>query len=453
MKISVIGSGYVGLVTGACFAKLGNDVVLVDIDAERVAMINRGEAPFYEPGLEEILKEGLAQGKIEAITDTISSVKWADVVFICVQTPNAPDGSVDLTYIRAAAKSVGEGLREREGVGYPVVVVKSSVIPGTTEFVVRPILEDLSGKRAGVDFGVAMNPEFLREGAAVKDFLEPDRIVIGAMEGKARDVLSSLYSGFNCPVLHTNLVTGEMLKYASNAFLATKISFINEIANICGFVPGLDVLEVARGVGLDHRVNPQFLNAGIGFGGSCLPKDLRALVSFVENTGNYEPKLLKSVLEVNDFQPLRLVGLAVRVLGSLSGKRVSVLGLSFKPNTNDMREAPSIKIINRLLELGAEVVAYDPVAKETARRELGDRIIYAETVEECLKGADCCFIVTEWEQFKNLEPGDFKRLMKRPLIFDGRRVFKPENFIAEKVECYSVGLNNFPLLEKYLKNL
>lgn len=441
MKISVIGSGYVGLVTGACFAKLGNDVVLVDIDAERVDMINRGEVPFYEPGLGEILKEGLAQGKIEAITDTISSVKWADVVFICVQTPTTPDGSVDITYVRAATKSVGEGLREREDTGYPVVVVKSSVVPGTTEFLVKPILEDLSGKKAGVEFGLAMNPEFLREGAAVKDFLEPDRIVIGALDEKSRNILSSLYSGFNCPLLHTNLVTVEMIKYASNAFLATKISFINEIANICESVPGLDVLEVARGIGLDHRVNPQFLNAGVGFGGSCLPKDLKALVAFVEDKGNYEPKLLKSVLEVNDFQPLRLVDLAVRVLGSLSGKRVSVLGLSFKPNTSDMREAPSIKIINRLLELEAEVVAYDPVARETARKELGDRITYAETVEECLKGADCCFIVTEWEQFKNLEPSDFKRLMKRPLIFDGRRVFNPEKFIAEKVDCYSVGLN------------
>jgi len=440
MKISVIGSGYVGLVTGACFAKLGNDVLLIDIDAERVEMINRGKAPFYEPNLEEVLKEGLAQGKTEAITDTISGVKWADVVFICVQTPNTPDGSVDLTYVKTAAKSVAEGLKEREDAGYPVIVVKSSVVPGTTEFMVKPILENLSEKRAGVDFGLAMNPEFLREGAAVKDFLEPDRIVIGTIDEKSSKVLSSLYSSFNCPILYTNLVTVEMIKYASNAFLATKISFINEIANICESVPELDVLEVARGIGLDHRVNPQFFNAGVGFGGSCLPKDLKALVAFAKDRGNYEPKLLKSVLEINDFQPLRLVDLAVRILGGLSGKRVSILGLAFKPNTSDMREAPSIKIINRLLKLGVEVVAHDPIAIETARKELGNKITYAETVEECLKGADCCFIVTEWEQFKNLKAGDFKRLMKRPLIFDGRRVFNPEKFYEEKVEYYSIGL-------------
>ncbi|MEM3556251.1 MAG: UDP-glucose/GDP-mannose dehydrogenase family protein [Candidatus Micrarchaeia archaeon] len=439
MKISVIGAGYVGVVAAACFAERGFKTLISTNDPRKVELVNEGKAPFFEPNLDRLIKKNVKSGMLKATKTRVEAVLNSDVTFICVGTPSAPDGSIDLSFIYEAAEEVGRSLRKKKG--YHVVVVRSTVVPGTTDEVTT-VIEKLSGKKAGKEFGVCMCPEFLRQGQAVHDMLNPDRVVIGEHDRKAGNVLERLfkrfYRGKKIPILRMNTVSAEMVKYVSNSILATKVSFINEIANICERVKNVDVYEVARGVGLDRRVGPLFLEAGAGFGGSCFSKDVNAIITFSKELG-YQPKILETVLRVNYEQALHVVDLARRGLGDLRDKRIAILGLSFKPNTDDMREAPSIKIINKLLEEGAKVVAYDPVAKENARKIFKDKIEYAGSAEECLKGADCCIVVTEWDEFKKIKPEVLKK-MKGRLLVDARRVWNHEKMRRAGFSYTGVGL-------------
>lgn len=410
-KIAVIGTGYVGLVTAACFSGLGNEVVCVDVIKSKVDAINRGESPIFEPALD--------LSRVSATTDCQGAVEGAGFVFICVGTPSAPSGAIDLKYVRSAARDVGRAFKGIKG-GYPVVIVKSTVVPGTTEEVVLPTVEKESGLKAGRDFGVAMNPEFLKEGSAVEDFMKADRVVIGAVDGRTAALVEGLYGRIKCPKMLTNPRTAEMIKYASNAFLATKISFINEVANLCEPL-GIDVNDVAQGMGLDSRISPHFLRAGAGFGGSCFSKDVKALVSKARSKGR-RLSILETVLEANERQPMRMVELAKSSLGSLKGKRIAVLGLAFKKDTDDMRDAPSIPIVKSLLKSGAKVSVHDPQAMRNAKPILGGKVEYAQSMRDAVRGSDCCLLVTEWDEYSKLGAGDFVELMRRPVVIDGRRV-------------------------------
>ncbi|WP_292393391.1 UDP-glucose dehydrogenase family protein [Methanoculleus sp. UBA303] len=407
MKISIIGCGYVGAVTGACFAALGHEIVFVDLDPSKIAAINAGQAPIYEPGLGGLLQEN--SSRIVATDDLADAVRRTEVTFICVGTPSRQDGSIDLTYVRSAAAGVGRVLRERSG-GH-TVVVKSTVLPGTTKDVVLPILEAESGKRAFVDFGLASNPEFLREGSALSDFFAPDRIVIGTCDDRSRRLLEELYSSIDCPKMITAIPVAEMIKYVSNAFLATKISFANEIGNICKQME-IDTAEVFRGVGMDHRINPAFFQSGIGFGGSCFPKDVRALIARAEEVG-VEPKILKDVIEVNEEQPLQLLKLLKTHVPDLDRKTIGVLGLAFKPNTDDVRESRAIPIVETLLRNGATVLAYDPMAMGNFSK-LYPQINYVPTAAAAL-AADAVLITTEWKEFESLS-------YSGKIVIDGRRI-------------------------------
>jgi UDPglucose 6-dehydrogenase len=414
MQVSVIGTGYVGLVTGVCLADLGHTVVCVDIDEKRVKEINQGKPPIFEAGLEEALDRVLKAGRLRATTDLEGAVLDTSVSFLSVGTPSGLLGYIDLKYIEEVSRGIGRALKQKRG--YHLVVVKSTVVPGTTEHSVIPLLEKESGKKAGRDFGVAMNPEFLREGNAIKDFLHPDRIVLGGIDGRSLQGLRELYRDIEGPLLETDPKTAEMIKYATNSFLVTKISFINEIGNICKLLD-IDVYEVAKGLGMDSRVSPRFLRAGIGFGGSCFPKDVNALVGKAKEV-YYRPILLNAALEVNETQPLRLVELLERRVGSLQDVDVVVLGLAFKPGTDDMREAPSIKIITALLRRGARVHATDPKALEEARKIFGEheRLTLHPTPEGAVRMGRYLLLVTEWEEFRRED------LYRGKIVFDGRRV-------------------------------
>ncbi|MDI6897552.1 UDP-glucose dehydrogenase family protein [Methanocella conradii] len=416
MRISIIGTGYVGTVTGACFAHLGNEVICVDVDPKRVESINRGVPPIYEEGLDELLKAHAGKN-LSATLDYDYAVSNSDVSFICVPTPTDESGKIDLRFVREASRSIGERLKAKDS--YHVVVVKSTVVPQTTQQVVTPILEETSGKKAGLDFGVGMNPEFLREGKAVHDFMHPDRIVIGGDDPKALGIIKGLYAGYTCPILEVDTKTAEMIKYVSNAFLATKISFSNEVGNICKRL-GIDTYKVMEGVGLDARISPYFLNSGLGFGGSCFPKDVKALIGKASEIG-YEPILLKTVLKVNDNQPHMLMSLLKKHVPDLKDKRIAVLGLAFKNDTDDIRESRAIHVIGSLLAEGASVVAYDPMATERMKR-VYPNIEYAKSADEALEGADACVIATEWAEFKKLD--SFKS-MRKPVVIDGRRMVDP----------------------------
>jgi len=412
MRISIIGSGYVGLVIGMCFVKLGNEVIFVDVDERKIKMINSAQPPIYEEGLEELMRE--FKGKYHATKDYHEAVLNSDVTFIAVGTPPNKNGSIDLTYVKKASKEIGKALKEKDD--YHVVVVKSTVPLGTTEGVVKPILEKHSGKKAFEDFGLAMNPEFLREGVALYDFLNPDRIVLGVQDEKTRKVLEVLYTPINAPKLIVDIKTAEMIKYASNAFLATKISFANEIGNICKKL-GIDSWRVFEGVGLDHRIGPHFFQTGIGWGGSCLPKDIKALISKAKEIKE-EPLILEAVVKVNEKQPLKLIELLKKHVPDFRNKIVGVLGLSFKPNTDDVRETRAYMVIKRLLKEGSRVIAYDPIAMENFRRfypDVGKKIAYAGSAEEVLKVADIILIVTEWKEFEKLD-------YSGKIVIDGRRV-------------------------------
>ncbi len=409
MRISVVGSGYVGMVTGIGFAELCNEVVFVDINEERVNAINSGKAPISERGLDELMQKN--RSKYRA-TKNYSSIIDTDITFICVGTPSRDDGSIDLTFIKSAATEIGKVLKAKKG--FHTVVVKSTVIPGTTENVVKPIIEKRSGKNAFKDFGLAMNPEFLKEGNAVHDFFNPDRIVMGIKDERTKNVLETLYEPFNCPKLVTDIKTAEMIKYASNAFLATKISFANEIGNICKKL-GVDVYEVFKGVGLDHRINPAFFRAGIGFGGSCFPKDVRALIAKAEELG-VNPKILRAIIEVNEEQPMRMIELLKKHVSSLRGRRIGILGLAFKPDTDDIRESRAIPIVEKLIEEGAEIIAYDPEATDNFRK-IFPYISYANSAEEVVAKSDAVLIVTEWKEFEELN-------YEGKIVIDGRRLEK-----------------------------
>lgn len=403
MRISVIGSGYVGVVTGACLAKLGNKVTLIDVDSEKVTAVNSGVSPIYEEGLDEILREL----HIEASSDYQRTMD-SEVIFICVGTPSNQDGSISSEQITEAAKQIAQVLTRKSD--YCVICVKSTVTPGTTEELVIPILET-SGKSVGIAFGVCMSPEFLREGKAIYDFMNPARVIMGEYDTKSGDMLLDLYRSFDVPIFRTGLKTAEMIKLASNAFLATRISFINEIGNICKKL-GIDVYEVAKAMGLDDRIGSKFLNAGIGFGGSCLPKDLRILSTKSRQIG-YEPKILQEVLDLNDEQALKLVELLKKHI-SLEDATVGVLGLAFKPGTDDVRDSRAIKIVETLLQQGARVKAYDPLAVENFRK-LFPQIEYA--AKEEILNCDGILIATEWEEFNQLD-------YRGKIVIDGRRVLK-----------------------------
>jgi UDPglucose 6-dehydrogenase len=412
MKITIVGGGYVGLVTGACFADIGHEVSIIEIDPVKVLMMNEKKAPIFEPGLENILIRTM--GKNLRVGPTYDPVSTSDLTFICVGTPPNEDGSANLTYIESASRSVGHALQK--ATGYHVVVVKSTVPPGTTETVVRPAVL-ASADKTGDSIGFAMNPEFLREGRAIEDFRRPDRIVIGCNRQRAGDRVAEVYRTFSAPVVRTGLAAAEMIKYTSNAFLATKISFANEIGNICKEL-GIDVYEVMKGVGLDQRIGPKFLDAGAGFGGSCFPKDVSSL-SVLAGRAGVDPKILRAVLEVNEAQPHRLVALLERKTGNLSGKRIAVLGLAFKDDTDDVRDSRAIPVIRDLQEKGARVIAFDPMAGQNMQKIFPD-IEYAGSAGEALKGADGCLVMTEWPEFGRIDK-EFD-LMTHRIVIEGRRI-------------------------------
>jgi UDPglucose 6-dehydrogenase len=441
-NISVLGIGYVGLCTAVGFASKGYHVTASTHDAEKAAKINKGVPPFYEPTLQKLLGDAIQNGYLTCLVNqTEKAILETDLTFNAMGTPSRADGSIDLRFIEVSTHDMGKALKQKGT--YHVIVVKSTVVPGTTQDFIRPILEKESGKKCGSDFGLCMNPEFLRQGSAFEDTMHPDRAVIGEYDGRSGDLLENLYRNFYCenlpPIMRTSLSTAELIKYASNSMLATKISFINTIANICEKIPGADIKVVATAIGFDKRIGPLFLNAGLGYGGSCFPKDVKALIACSRNLG-YRVKLLEEVESVNEVQPLKAVELCKKALGnSLKGKRVAILGLAFKANTDDLREARAIPIVNQLIKEGAKVTAYDPVAIPTAKAILKDKIQYAASAVECLKNADCCILVTEWSEFKELTPEDFTKNMKQPVLVDGRRIYNPEEF-GQKLKFLAIGL-------------
>ena len=433
MNVTVIGgAGYVGLTTSACLAHRGHNVYCVDIDQARIKTINEGSSPIHEAGLEEIIEAVVKEGRLFATRDTESAISASSAIFICAGTPSKKDGSVDLRQVVSATRDVGRSLSKKDE--YCVVVMKSTVVPGTTRSKIIPLLEKVSKKKAGIDFGVCMNPEFLREGSAVKDLLFPREqgIVIGQFDEKSGDSLLELYRSFDVEILRTTLDAAEMIKYARNTYLSKDISFANEIANICQKL-GVDYLNVKKGLEMDSRIG-SFLNAGIGFGGSCFPKDIRALVAKAKEAG-IEPRILEATLRVNEDQPNVLMNIVKRALGNLKDKNFAVLGLAFKPGTNDMREAKSIPVIERLLAQGAHVYAFDPKATGEARKIFGSRIHYTATAEEALQKADACIIATEWPVFSNPKLYD---QLKGKFIFDGRRLVNPRK-LASRLVYFGIG--------------
>ncbi len=431
MRLCVIGSGYVGLVTGACLADSGNHVVAVDTDAEKVRRLSAGDPIIYEPGLAEILRANLHAGRIRFTTDTAEGVARAQVVFLAVGTPPRDDGSADLTFIEAAARAAARGLR-----GPAIVAIKSTVPVGTCDR-----LETIMRSETDHALHVVSNPEFLKEGSAVEDFLRPDRVIVGAEDADAGQIVASLYKPFvrnNKPIMVMSRRASEMSKYAANAYLATRISFINEIAELCERM-NADVDEVRRGMGADTRVGYHFLYPGVGYGGSCFPKDVQALASFGRAAGA-SCEILEAVHRRNDTQRLRMVAKIARRLGpDLHGCRVALWGLAFKPNTDDIREAPAITIIERLLAAGAAVAVHDPRAIENTRAVFGQRIAYHENNYEALREADALVIVTEWMEYRSPDFERIRELLRQPLVFDGRNIYDPRTMARYNFEYYAVG--------------
>lgn len=409
MKISVIGCGYVGCVTGVCFADLGHEVTLVDVDPAKLRAISAGRSPIYEPGLEDLIRKN--RDRISATTDLRAAIRSTDITFVAVGTPSQEDGAIDLRYVLGACEEIGQVLKDKDT--FHTVIIKSTVFPGTTKEMACPVLEKASGKTAGRDFGIGSNPEFLREGSAVRDCLSPDRIVIGADDPRTAGILSDLYAPVGSAVLVTPVTTAEMIKYTSNAVLAAKISLANEIGNLCKRL-GVDSREVFTAVGMDGRVSPAFFRTGIGFGGSCFPKDVRALVAGARACGE-DLKILRAVLEVNEEQPKKLLSLLRRHIPDLQGKIIGVLGLAFKPDTDDIRESRAVPVVADLLAAGAQVVAYDPAAMENFRRVF-PQVGYVSGPDEVL-GADAVLILTEWREFEGLD-------YRGRIVIDGRRLEK-----------------------------
>ena len=433
MRICVIGAGYVGLATAVMFGKLGHAVVCADIDRARVKMVNSGKLPFFEPPLEKELAKLVKAGRLRAVREVLSAVADANFVFICVQTPSLPSGRIDIRPVKAATRSVGKALRNSKD--YKVIVMKSTVVPSTTDSVVEPILEDASEKRSGTDFGLCMNPEFLQEGSALRDSMEPSRIIVGSTDRRAGDLLMKLYEPIDSPKIRTDLRSAEMIKYASNSFLATKISYSNDIANMCVRF-GIDSGPVLKAAGLDPRIGSLFLKPGLGFGGSCLPKDVKALRDKARSEG-YRSRLLSALLAINSRQPIEGIELLETAIGPVRGKRVAVLGLSFKGGVDDIRETRALPLVIELLARGANVVAFDPMAMESFIKIM-PTIRYARTAAECLDGADGCIIQADWPEFRKLGKREFSK-MKRAVIVDGRRCLDPEIVKAAGARYLGVG--------------
>lgn len=431
MKISVIGTGYVGLVSGTCFADSGNEVWCVDIDAAKIDALNAGEVPIYEPGLTDLIRQNVKRKRLHFTTDLKQAIENTRIVFICVGTPPADDGGPDLKYIFKAAEQVAQQMNEHK-----VVVIKSTVPVGTA----AKVREVLTSHTAH-EVDVVSNPEFLKEGAAIEDFLKPDRVVIGTNDARVETIMKELYDPFvrtGKPILCMDNASAELTKYGANALLATRISFMNEMANLADLV-GADINLVRKGMSTDARIGPSFLFPGVGFGGSCFPKDVDALGHTAKLLG-MDLKILQATNEVNRVQKRVLFDkINARFEGQLKGKRVAMWGLAFKPRTDDMREAPSLTIIEHLLDAGATVCAYDPVANETAKRELGDRITYVENAEAALEGADCLAVVTEWNEFRKPNWDHVKAKLTHPIVFDGRNIYDPARVEEQGIEYYGIG--------------
>ncbi len=440
-SISVIGMGYVGLCTATAFASKGFRTVGIDIDEKKIEQIQHGIAPLYEPQLDGVLKKAVKKKLLVATSDISQAVNTSST-FLTVGTPSRSDGSIDLSYVEKATGELGTALRQKKS--YHLVIVKSTVVPGTTRKTVRPILARSSSKNIGTDLGLCSNPEFLKEGTAIDDALHPDKIVIGSDDEKSSRMLKQLYTRFYGrnlpPIILTNPETAELVKYASNAFLATKISFINTIANIAQEIPGVDVNQVAEAIGHDPRIGPLFLKAGPGYGGSCFHKDIEALINFSEDFG-YSPILLRATEETNVRQAGRVVELAEKLTGSLQGKKIAVLGIAFKKDTDDIREAASLRVINLLLKKGARVTTYDPMAIPNARKVISENVEFAADERSALNGADCCIVMTEWNQFRRLRAKDYQAHMHTSSLVDARKLYDPKDYGTLNFTAIGLGPN------------
>jgi UDPglucose 6-dehydrogenase len=438
MKVTIVGSGYVGLVTGACFSEVGIDVTCVDIDQKKIDNLNNGIIPIYEPGLENMITRNMKKGRLSFTTNINEALVDSEVLFISVGTPPDEDGSADLKYVLAVARDCGKHMKD-----YMLVVTKSTVPVGTSKKVKKALQEELDKRNIDIEFDVASNPEFLKEGAAINDFLKPDRIVVGLDSQRAENLIKNLYNPFTLnghPIIFMDIVSAEMTKYAANAMLATKISFINDIANLCEIV-GADINKVRKGIGSDSRIGPKFIYPGIGYGGSCFPKDVQALIR-TASENNYELKVLQAVEAVNKYQKLVLFNkISTYFKGDLKGRTIGIWGLSFKPQTDDMREAPSLYIIKSLLQAGAVVKAYDPVAIEEAKHHFSDTITYCEDQYEALIDSDCLAILTEWPEFKFPSFKIMKKLLNKEVIFDGRNIYDREQVTKNGFEYFCIGVS------------
>jgi UDPglucose 6-dehydrogenase len=437
MKITVVGTGYVGLVSGTCFSEVGINVTCVDNDKNKVDSLNQDIVTIYEPGLDGLVKRNREKGRLRFTTDLPSALIGSEVLFIAVGTPPGEDGSADLRHVLNVAHEIGRNIND-----YILIATKSTVPVGTSLKVRKAVQEELDKRGIQVEFDVASNPEFLKEGAAVNDFLKPDRIIVGTDSEMAMKVMQQLYKPFTLnghPILFMDIISAEMTKYAANAMLATKISFINDIANLCEIV-GANVNQVRKGIGSDTRIGNKFIYPGTGYGGSCFPKDVKALIRTASEFG-YEMKVLKAVEEVNDAQKSVLFHKINNYFsGQIEGKKIAIWGLSFKPQTDDMREAPSLTIINKLLEAGAKITAYDPAAMNEAKLKFGDAISFATNQYEAIRNADCLVIPTEWPEFRVPDFEEIKKLMKKPVIFDGRNIFDVEDMKIQGIIYFCIGI-------------
>ena len=433
-KITVIGTGYVGLVTGACFADLGNTVMCLDIDQKRINRLHKGIMPIFEPGLEEIVERAYRAKRIDFTTDYATALESAEYVFIAVGTPSGENGEADMQYVEKAVKKIAETIDHSF-----ILVDKSTVPVGTGDWAAKILQERFAD--SGIEFSIVSNPEFLKEGTAISDFMRPDRVVLGSNNRAASEKIAELYESLRCPILITDIRTAEMIKYASNAFLAAKISFINEIANICDKV-GANVVDVAKGMGLDSRIGPKFLNAGIGWGGSCFPKDVKALVHIAQEFGT-QPQLLQAVIEINKYQRKHVVQKLEEILGDLKGKRIGILGLAFKPDTDDMRESPAVDIIKYLDQKGAIISAYDPAAMELSKLILPKEVSLCDNPYQVVEGADALLLATEWNEFKQLDFEKIHQLMQGHVIVDGRNLWDPQDLTDFGFQYYGIGLGKY----------
>ncbi len=438
MKIAIVGTGYVGLVTGTCFAEMGTEVFCIDIDQNKIDKLKNGIIPIFEPGLDEMVERNHKAGRLNFTTDLSSILNEVDIVFSAVGTPPDEDGSADLKYVLDVARTIGQELNK-----YMVIVTKSTVPVGTAKLIKKNIQDELD-KRGLTDlkFDVASNPEFLKEGAAITDFMQPDRVVVGVESDEAKQLMERLYKPFtlnNYRIIYTDIPSAEMIKYAANAMLATRISFMNDIANMCEIV-GADINMVRKGIGADVRIGSKFLYAGCGYGGSCFPKDVKALIHTAQNLG-YEMKILEAVEEVNEFQKKILFEKLMKYYNNdINGKTIAVWGLAFKPKTDDMREAPSLVIIDKILEAGGKVKAYDPVAMEEAKRILGDSITYAKDIYDATLEADAILMVTEWNEFRLPTWEVIKKTMKKPVVFDGRNIYNKQEMNEIGFDYFGIGI-------------